>query len=85
MGLIVIVNVFVCPWQLLAVAVTETVAVTGILELFIAVNAEILPEPLAPNPIDVLLFDQLYEVPITVPVKLIGAVIFPLHNAWSPG
>ena len=39
--------------------VTVMVAVTGMVPLFVAVNAPIFPEPLAANPIDGVLFTQL--------------------------
>ena len=47
----------------------------------VAVNAEMLPVPLAANPMAVLLFVQVYEVP--VPVKVTVEVIAPLHTVWS--
>jgi len=42
------------PWQLLTVAVTLMVAVIGEEPVLVAVNAGMLPLPLAPNPMAVL-------------------------------
>ena len=44
----------------------------------VAVNAPMLPVPLAPKPMAVLSFVQVYEVP--VPVNVTGVVIAPLHT-----
>ena len=48
------------------------VATTGVVPVFIAVKAAIFPVPLAPSPIDVVLFAHVYEVP--VPVKVTKVV-----------
>jgi hypothetical protein len=45
------------------------------------VNVGILPVPLAPKPIEVLLFVQVNVVPATAPVKL-AEVEAPLHTTW---
>ena len=58
------------------------VAVTGTNPVFIAVNEGILPRPLAPRPIDGVLFTQLYTVPGTAPVKLMPDVDALLHTTW---
>ena len=42
---------------------------------------DILPVPLAPNPIAVFVFVQLYTVPVTAPVKL-AVVVAPIHTVW---
>ena len=42
---------------------------------------DILPVPLAPNPIAVFVFVQLYTVPVTAPVKL-AMVLAPIHTVW---
>ena len=60
------------------------VAITGSAVRLIAVNAAILPVPLAARPIEVLLFVQLYTVPATVPVKL-TEVVAPLQTIWFAG
>jgi len=60
--------------------VTVIVAVTGTFVGLVAMNDGILPVPLAPSPIDVLLFVQLNIVPATGPVKITGAVGSPLHT-----
>ena len=49
------------------------------------VKAVILPVPLAPNPIDVLLFVQLYVTPATGLLNNTGAVSVPLHTVWLAG
>ena len=45
----------------------------------------ILPVPLAPRPIEVLLFVQLKTVPGIAPVKITGAVDAPGHILWFAG
>ena len=57
-GLTVIVNVCGEPAQPFADGVTLIVAVTGALEVFVAVNAAMFPVPLAAKPIEVVLFVQ---------------------------
>ena len=56
------------------------VAVAVAAPLLCAAKEAILPVPLAANPITVLLFVHDYKVPVTGPVKFIGAVKFPAHN-----
>ena len=58
------------------------VAVTGVVPLLVAVNEGIFPVPLAPRPIDVLLFVQLYIVPPTAPEKFTAAVLALLQSTW---
>jgi hypothetical protein len=70
------------PLPLVVLGVTVIVAVTGTAVAFVAVNDGILPEPLAPRPIDVALFVQSNIVPATGPVKFTGAVIAPLQTVW---
>jgi hypothetical protein len=72
----------VLPVQLLADGVTTIVAVTGALVVLVAVNAAMLPVPLAARPLDVVLLVQLYVVPLTAPLKFTAVVVAPLHNAW---
>ena len=57
-GFTVIVNVTGVPAQPFAEGVTVTVAVTGALVVFVAVNAVISPEPLAAKPIEGVSFVQ---------------------------
>ena len=82
----VIVKLVVGPVQgtppLVKVGVTVIVAVTGEVPLFTAVNAAILPVPLAARPIEGVLFTQLYVVvPPVLPVpKLIAVVFAPLQT-----
>jgi hypothetical protein len=73
------------PGQPAADGVTVMVAVTAALVVLIAVNAGIFPLPLAPNPIEGLLFVQLKVEPLTAPVKFIVLVIALLHKVWFAG
>ena len=61
------------------------VAVTAVVPVLIAVNVPILPDPLAANPTEVLLFVQLNVVPGTAPTKLIAVVEAPLQTVWLVG
>ena len=58
-GFTVIVKVAGVPGQPFAVGVTVTVAVTGVLPVLVAVNAPMLPLPLAARPIEGVEFVQL--------------------------
>ena len=83
-GLTVIVNVVAVPVQVtppfVKDGVTVMVAVTADAVAFVAVKEPILPVPMAASPIEVVLFVQLYTVPVTAPVKLIAVVDAPLHT-----
>ena len=69
------------PEQPLAVGVTVIVAVTAELVALVAVNATIFPEPLAAKPILVVLFVQLYVVPLTdEPAKVTAVVVAPAQT-----
>lgn len=85
-GFTVMVNILDVPKQVLPPfvndGVTVMVAVTGMVPLFVAVNAPIFPEPLAAKPIDGVLFTQLYTVPGTKPLKLTAVVEAPLQTTW---
>ena len=85
-GLTVMVKVIGVPVQLMPplvnVGVTVMVAVTGVLPILMAINAGMVLVPLAPRPMDVLLFVQLYTVPATGPLMVIGVVAVPLHTVW---
>ena len=75
-GLTVMVNVIGVPVQPFPVeGVTVIVAVVALVKLFVVVKLGIFPVPLAPNPIAVLLFTQLYVVPETLLPNTIGAVV----------
>lgn len=63
------------PEHPFATGVTVIVAVTGAVPVFVAVNDEIFPVPLAPSPIDVALLVQLNTVPNTGPDKLIAGTV----------
>ena len=65
LGFTMIVKVIGVPLQFVLlenIGVTVTVAVTGDDPMFTALKAEIFPEPDAGNPIEVVLFVQLYVV-----------------------
>ena len=65
--------------------VTVMFATTGTDPVLIAVNEDILPVPLAANPIDVLSFVQLKVVPNTRPPKVTDVVPLPFVTTWSVG
>ncbi len=77
-GLTVIVKVLAGPVQLIPlaviVAVTVIVAVIGDVVGLYATNDGRLPTPLAPRPMNVLLFVQLNTTPATLLPKVIAAV-----------
>lgn len=80
-GLTVMVNVIGNPAQPLGdVGVTVMVAVMALVKLFAVTNDGIFPVPLAPNPIEGLLFTQLYVVPDTPLLNTIGEVVVLAHN-----
>ena len=83
-GLTVIVKLVGVPSQIadpfVKRGVTVIVAVTGDVPVFTAVNAAILPVPLANNPIEGVLFVHKYVVPATVPPKVTAVVFPPLHT-----
>ena len=83
-GLTVMVNVCGVPGQPAKLGVTVMVAVTGDTVALVAVNAAILPEPLAAKPILGVLFVQLNVAP-TVPLKLTAAIGYPAQTVWSAG
>ena len=59
----VIVKVTGVPLQVPMEGVVVIVLVIGPVVVFVAVKAEMFPDPFAPNPIAVLEFDQEYVVP----------------------
>ena len=81
----VIVNDCGTPGQPAAEGVTVIVAVTGVVPALTVVKAGTFPLPFAPNPIEVLLFAQLYIVPATAPAKFTAAIEAPLHKNWFAG
>lgn len=85
-GFTVIVNVLTGPVHVVPPLVYDgvivIVAVTGEPVALVAVNAGILPVPLAPRPMDGVLFVQLYEVPATGPLIVTAAVEVLLQTTW---
>ena len=88
-GLTVIVKVLSEPVQvteaLVKAGVTVIVAVIAAVVVLVAVNTGILPVPLATSPIVVLLFVQVYVVPVTVLAKLIAVVAVALQTTRFAG
>ena len=80
-GLTIIVNVVGVPGQPFAIGVTVILAVTALAPTLTAVNAAILPVPLAAKPMLGVLFVQLYVVP--VPLNVITVVLVLLQTVWS--
>lgn len=78
-GLTVIVYVIGEPVQPEAEGVTVIVAVIVLVPAFVAVKAEIVPDPLAPSPIAVLEFVHANVVPVTGLVKLFAGTLAPLQ------
>ena len=76
-GLTVIVNVEGVPIHPFAVGVIVIVAVIGEVVALVAVNAGMLPEPLAASPILVLLLVHVNVVPLTGPDKFVVDAICP--------
>ena len=80
-GLTVIIKLCETPGQLLATGLTLIAAVTGAVVVLFAANEAILPVPLPARLTDVLLFVQLYIVPLTnEPLKVIAVEFEPLHK-----
>ena len=72
------------PGQLLSVGTTLIVAVTGDAVALVAEKAPILPEPLAANPILVVLLVQAKLAP-AVPLNATAAVDVPAQTVWLAG
>ncbi len=81
----VYVNVLPAPVQLFANGVTVTVAVTADVPELLAVKAAIFPEPLAANPMLVVLFVHPYVVPLTLLLNVTNVVEAPVHTVWLLG
>lgn len=82
-GLTVMVNVEAAPTQPAAdTGVIVIVAVIGDVVGLIATNAGMVPVPLAPRPMLVLLFVQVYTVPATGPPIVTAVVNEPAHTDW---
>lgn len=84
-GFTVMVQVMGVPEQLLKVGVTVIVAVIGTAPVFVAVNPEIFPVPLAANPIAVFEFDQANVPPNGVLTKLVEEINPLLQTVIFPG
>ena len=85
-GFTTIVNVCAAPLQVFETGVTIKVAVTGTFNVLTAENALMVPDPLAARPMDVVLFVQLYYVPVTGdPLNTTTDVSVPLHTTWLGG
>lgn len=84
-GFTVIVYVETVPVQLFAVAVIETIAVTGLDPALIAVKGGISPVPLAARPMDGLEFVHVKVAPDVGLVSGVPATAIPLHNEIFAG
>ena len=85
-GFTVIVKFCGVPVQPFKVGVTVMVAVTGEAVAFVAVNTAMFPVPLAPSPIDVVLFVQLkVVVAVLFPVKVTAVVDAFAQTVWGVG
>ena len=60
------------------------VAVTGAVPLLVPTKEAILPVPLAPSPIEVVLFVQLYTIvpPVVGLLNVTAVVLSPLQITW---
>ena len=67
------------PVQLLAVGVIVIIPLIGDVVPLVAVNDGTLPDPLAANPIDVLLFAQVNVDPDTGPANVVELAVAPLQ------
>jgi hypothetical protein len=63
--------------------VTMMVAATAVAPALVAAKEAMLPDPLAARPIEVVLLVQSKDV--AVPLKLMDAVLPPLHTTWLEG
>ena len=87
-GFTVIVKDFGVPLHvklpLVYTGVTVIVAVTRDVPALIAIKEAMSPVPLAPRPIEGVLFVQLYTTvpPAAVDPKEIAVVLAPLHTTW---
>jgi hypothetical protein len=70
------------PGQPFAEGVMVMVAVIGADVAFVAVNEGISPDPLAANPMAVLLFVQVNVVPLTGPDKVVEVTLAALQCVW---
>jgi hypothetical protein len=70
------------PVHPLAEGVIVMVAVIGAEVAFVAVKAGTSPDPLAANPMAVLLFVQVNVVPLTGPDKVVEVTPAALQNVW---
>ena len=81
-GLIAIVKLLELPAHPFAAELTVITELIGMAEELVAINEAISPIPKAGKPIAVFVLVHEKTVPGTDPVKLIGAIIEPLHTFW---
>jgi len=84
-GFMVMVKLYSAPVQLFSDGITVIVAVMGELELLTAVNAGILPFPLAARPISGFELLQLIVAPGGVLLKLLDGTVDPSQKIWLAG
>ena len=85
LGLTVMVKVFDVPAQPFTVGVTVMVPVMGVLPELVEVKPGTLPVPLAPSPMEVLLFVQAKVPPVGVLVKVDAGTATPGHTLILAG
>jgi len=84
-GFTVMVYVLGVPVQLLAVGITVMVAEITLEEVLVAMKLAIFPEPLAPNPMAVLLLIHEYVAPAVALIKEVAVTVAPLQTVIFAG
>jgi hypothetical protein len=84
-GFIVIIYVEGVPGHPFAEGVTVIVPDIGVVPELVAVNAGTFPMPLAPSPIEVLLFDHAKVAPGVILVNALTGTVAPLQTAKFAG
>ena len=74
-----IVKLVGAPKQELAEGVTVTTPLIGAEVLLPAVKEEMFPVPVVPNPIVLLVLDQVKVVDVTLPVNAVAGTVAPLQ------
>ena len=84
-GFTVIVYEDIVPTQLFTVGVTAIVAVIFVVPVFVAVNEAMSPDPLAANPIAVLVFVQVNVPPAGTLTKVVAGIVALLQTEIFAG
>ena len=75
-----IVKLLAVPEHPFALGVTVIVAVIGVVPALTPAKDDMLPVPLAANPMDGVLFTQPNVLPVTPPLKDTADTVAPLHT-----